>query len=82
MTPIFLFTPAYIAYLGDVFSVALLVVFAAKYEAINLFIEHLKLLPVLAEQLYLEYLTVLIDKAKKCHYSPFITHLYYFLPFS
>ena len=69
-------------YLVDVLSVVLLVVLAAKYKAIDPFIEHLKLLLVLVEQLCLKYLIVLIDKAKKCHYSPFITRPHGFLPFS
>jgi hypothetical protein len=46
---------------------ALLVVPATKCKAINLIIEYLKLLLVLAERLCLYYLIVLIliDKAKK-----------------
>jgi hypothetical protein len=80
--PIFLSTPAYIMYLVDVLSVALLVVLTAKCEAINPFIEYLKLLLVLVERLYLEYLTVLTDEAKECYYSPFMARPHRFLPFS
>jgi hypothetical protein len=61
---------------------ALLVVFTIKYKAINLIIEHLKLVVVLAERLCLKYLIVLINKAKKYYYSPFITPLHRFLLFS
>jgi hypothetical protein len=45
--------------------VALLVVSTTKRKSINLIIEYLKLLLVLAERLYLFYLIVLVDKAKK-----------------
>ena len=44
---------------------ALLVVLATKYKAINPIIEYLKLLLVLAKRLYLYYLIVIADKAKK-----------------
>ena len=44
---------------------ALLVVLTTKCKVINLIIEYLKLLLVLAERLRLYYLTVLTDKAKK-----------------
>ena len=79
---IFLFTLAYIAYLANVLAIAFLVVLTTKCEAINPFIKHLKLLLVLAKRLYLKYLIVLTDKAKKCYYSPFVTPLYRFLLFS
>lgn len=59
----------------------LFLVLAAKSEGIDPIIEYLKLRLVLAERLYLYYLTVLTDKAKKGRYSPFIAPPHRFLPF-